>query len=823
MTAKNSNSHWYLACSGFEVYGKLYGNDLFTREPPKPSPGFAFVELTNSSPDKDNALMNTLLGYGMEAKHAQPLRTKLSIKRFSDIQANEGLMLSLYLQHKLFVCKDVDLFKAGLSVSSTTPTNISPTTTQTDSTHTMKPRKEFEVLIRTIFSWHAQNGELPTSSIPEVLKYCNHPQRQAFLDRCVAFAKSSSLKVLSLKAFRSFICTEARAPTHVQIVCSWLHGAGYDLNLIRNHDRSFDNVLVSLSKWTQRMDIELIRFVQENAGKWGQSNLLRLNSTQIHVAKEDIEVYGAISEVPVHLLRLRFTFLKRFNTLMLNLLPIIDLRRADDFASIAALVHRSRDLIFSTVTNEFFDSVLDQTSEEHSPPSIQINRLQIAQQRRKPNFNFTKDSTFAAAYHKLKDVDPAAYRPQRPHGAETFLAFELDFLGEHVVGEGGPYRQFFTDLASELMHDSCPLFIPSPNNESKLGEYQHGYIIKPSSVSSTLIHHYEFLGILFGICVRTGVCIPLKFPSMFWKALVRQPCTHADLANMDHSTAAVLTVISKCDEKQFSAINETFVVRLSDKTCMDLKENGSNIKVVYSNRMEYVHLVRRARLQEHKQQIDAIRRGMARVIPIQLLNILNWQKMKIFVCGKDFMDIALLRRHTRYSACLEDDPHIVFFWDVLSSFNQNQRKRFIQFAWAQETLPADDTEFVRTHTRFMIKPCLKYPKNQDGALPRADTCFFNLELPKYSSKAIMRKKLLYALSVMSMNADEVCDTWLCMQLLCCVCVCLHVCSFVTHSLLFSLFLSLPLSVFVCVQNVENYHGSSGSGRYHAAPSRYSRR
>lgn len=43
----------------------------------------------------------------------------------------------------------------------------------------------------------------------------------------------------------------------------------------------------------------------------------------------------------------------------------------------------------------------------------------------------------------------------------------------------------------------------------------------------------------------------------------------------------------------------------------------------------------------------------------------------------------------------------------------------------------------------------------DGALPKADTCFFNLELPDYSSKEIMKQRILLAIHTDSdsMNAE----------------------------------------------------------------------
>lgn len=50
----------------------------------------------------------------------------------------------------------------------------------------------------------------------------------------------------------------------------------------------------------------------------------------------------------------------------------------------------------------------------------------------------------------MKDFDSATLRPSQPRGAEPHLSFEVDFDGEDVEGQGGPYRQFFTDVSQEL-------------------------------------------------------------------------------------------------------------------------------------------------------------------------------------------------------------------------------------------------------------------------------------------------------------------------------------------------------------------------------------
>ena len=39
--------------------------------------------------------------------------------------------------------------------------------------------------------------------------------------------------------------------------------------------------------------------------------------------------------------------------------------------------------------------------------------------------------------HKISAIN---LRPQKPKGSDPFICFEIIFKGEHVMGEGGPYR-----------------------------------------------------------------------------------------------------------------------------------------------------------------------------------------------------------------------------------------------------------------------------------------------------------------------------------------------------------------------------------------------
>lgn len=74
---------------------------------------------------------------------------------------------------------------------------------------------------------------------------------------------------------------------------------------------------------------------------------------------------------------------------------------------------------------------------------------------------------------------------------------------------------------------SLDLLLPSPNNRAKIGDFKHKWVLNPRKFDS--LPHYEFLGILMGACIRTGVHLTLDLPSLVWRTIVAEPPTLADL------------------------------------------------------------------------------------------------------------------------------------------------------------------------------------------------------------------------------------------------------------------------------------------------------
>jgi len=120
--------------------------------------------------------------------------------------------------------------------------------------------------------------------------------------------------------------------------------------------------------------------------------------------------------------------------------------------------------------------------------------------------------------------------------------------------------------------------------------------------------------------------------------------------------------------------------------------------------------------------------------------------------------VELLQRHTKYTGSYnEEHPVILMFWEMLFAMEEPEKQKFIKFCWGQERIPANDQSFDDQNVRFMIKQATsKSNVAQDQMLPKADTCFFNLELPSYSNLEHMKKKIMQAITLdnVSMNAEE---------------------------------------------------------------------
>ena len=555
-------------------------------------------------------------------------------------------------------------------------------------------------------------------------------------------------RALTLKGFLDLYtkqCIEAPLDTWQE-----LEKLGFDFNLLPNSYLTIENAYNTLVHWNNDQDIELLNYVEQLYSECEVSSPLQLIMDQIIPHEQSIS-YPLLAKLPLPSIRFRFEVIKQFNLLLSQVFSLINFDRQESSYTLGSMIIQLKNIIFHSVKMEFFFTVLDKTSFTGNQPTVNIDRLKLAAKKDKKSIESLSISNlshtmFGIAFNQLQNISSVQLRQKKPPGAEPHFAIKIVFKGENVQGDGGPYRQFFTDVSKELQ-GVLPLFIPCPNAQQIEGENRDKFIINPSLQTSNDITLFEFVGKLMGLAIRTGVLLTLDLPTTFWKPLVGNKVNLEDMKLIDKSLYTTIKFLTNSTKEEFEegCIDHSFTTRLSDKSEITLIPEGESTKVSFENKQHYAKLIEKARLSENQIQLQAIKRGLISVIPFKLLNLLTWQDLEWKVCGKPFIDIHLLKRHTTCSGVQPDAPHINYFWNTLFEFNQQDRRGFLRFVWAQERLPVNDEEFERTKTRMMIKPFLGLLSDPNQAFPKADTCFFNVMLPEYTSQKILRDRLLFAI------------------------------------------------------------------------------
>jgi len=173
-------------------------------------------------------------------------------------------------------------------------------------------------------------------------------------------------------------------------------------------------------------------------------------------------------------------------------------------------------------------------------------------------------------------------------------------------------------------------------------------------------------------------------------------------------------------------------------------EEERNVKVLlpYEKRLDYIEAIVEGQLKQSSSHLLEFSRGLAEVLPIEALCLFTPHELEVLICGEAEIDIKLLQQATVYEDVDPNAPHVQYFWQALEEMTQEQLARFINFVCARSRLPSSVDKFPMS---FKIQSAGSVKEGQDDmALPKSQTCFFSLALPKYSSKEICLSKLLYA-------------------------------------------------------------------------------
>jgi hypothetical protein len=304
---------------------------------------------------------------------------------------------------------------------------------------------------------------------------------------------------------------------------------------------------------------------------------------------------------------------------------------------------------------------------------------------------------------------------------------------------------------------------------------RYKYTFLPASSSAFSLDLFKFLGQVVGIALRSKITLELPLASFIWKSVVREPLSNEDMASFDAPASRFVEYIGSMlkkignvagaasQEESLSSMTEeleavlqdiTWTATFSDGGTSNLIEDGHLKHVRIEDTAEYLRLYTEARLGECYCAIEAFREGLLWVVPESAISVLTWTELEYLVCGSRNIDVERLKRNTEYDDDVSPgDVHIQNFWEILEDFSEKDKSSFLRFVWARPTLPPNGIDFPQ---KLKIQSAVgdDSSSSPDSYLPKAHTCFFSINLPRYTNKEVMKERLLYAIThCTEMDAD----------------------------------------------------------------------
>ncbi|XP_026278748.1 E3 ubiquitin-protein ligase UBR5 [Frankliniella occidentalis] len=293
--------------------------------------------------------------------------------------------------------------------------------------------------------------------------------------------------------------------------------------------------------------------------------------------------------------------------------------------------------------------------------------------------------------------------------------------------------------------DNAPLFY-SPG---KRGFYSP----RQGKASFERLNAFRNVGRLLGLCLLQNELCPIFLNRHVLKAILGRPTRFHDLAFFDplmyeSLRQLVIDAENKNSNSFFSALDLTFSIDLAPEegggSVELLSPHGRDIEVTASNVYDYVRKYAEYRMvKSQAKAIDAIRTGVFDVLPTSALDGLTAEDLRLLVNGVGDIAVSTLISYTSFinESGEAGERHLKFkrwLWSIVERMTPSERQDLVYFWTGSPALPASEDGF-QPMPSVTIRPA------DDSHLPTANTCISRLYVPLYSSRQILRSKLLLAI------------------------------------------------------------------------------
>jgi hypothetical protein len=354
--------------------------------------------------------------------------------------------------------------------------------------------------------------------------------------------------------------------------------------------------------------------------------------------------------------------------------------------------------------------------------------------------------------------------------------------GEEGSDSGGVQQEFFRMAIAEALNPDYGAF--TIDDRTKMIWFQ--------ASSPEPLWKFELIGLLVGLAIYNGLTLPVTFPKALYRKVLGRPVTELHhIADGWPELASGLTALLEWDEQKgliedvfcrtYEFSLDVFGRQVSRNmaepssspwpqfaTLVDDSGQSDNVAsnipeaplVDASNRNDYVSDYI-AYLTTHSiaPQFEAFQKGFLTCLDPRSLSLFTPSLLQNVVEGVQEIDVAELRRYTRYVGWDASHHTIRDFWSVVKRYSQEELKRLLEFVTASDRVPVGGMRnlvFVVQRNGEDFGDELEEEgqegeehgwreKGGKGRLPTSYTCYGTLLLPEYRDRETLKKKLGMAL------------------------------------------------------------------------------
>lgn len=326
-------------------------------------------------------------------------------------------------------------------------------------------------------------------------------------------------------------------------------------------------------------------------------------------------------------------------------------------------------------------------------------------------------------------------------------SFKVKFVGENGIDAGGLTKEWASLISTEGFGNGSTYF-------EEIQAEENFVIPKSISVPQTLnyLSNFEFLGSFIGKVLSNGNTSECNFPDFLLKLMMGKKPNYHDLKQIDPKLfdSLKLSVAETIqDESSITANSFSYIREKEDGTKEDIimkaGSDGRAMSVTEENKFEYLRLMFEAKVST--PQIKSFVQGFRKAMAIQSMPIQKFKakEMRLFITGATTIDVTDWKNNSIYSGYQYSDREIVWFWEIVESFDDEKRRKLLKWVTGCRNAPMQGFAHLIGSGGIVYRFKISRHGFDINRLPQSHTCFNTIDLPPYSSKETMQEKIEMAI------------------------------------------------------------------------------